>query len=58
MQLSVGSRWTDVEGRIFIVDAVANNGAETWVSYYRQDTNVHYRTLVEAFTHRFREITQ
>lgn len=56
MQLSVGSRWTDTEGRIFVIDAVANNGTETWVAYYRQDTNVHYRTLAEAFTHRFTKI--
>lgn len=58
MQLSVGSQWTDTEGRIFVVDAVADNGAEIWVAYYRKDTNTHYRTLAEAFTYRFRELKQ
>ena len=58
MQLSVGSKWTDAEGHMFIVHAVANDGAETWVAYYRADTNIHYRCLAEAFTYRFREITQ
>ena len=58
MQLSVGSKWTDTEGRIFIVDAVADNGAEIWVSYYRADTNIHYRCLAEAFTYRFRKLEQ
>ena len=48
----------DAEGHMFIVHAVANDGAETWVAYYRADTNMHYRCLAEAFTYRFREITQ
>ena len=56
MQLSVGSRWLDHEGQEFVIDAVANNGAEVWVAYYRRDTNIHYRCLAEAFTHRFRRI--
>ena len=58
MQLSVGSRWTDSLGNEFVIDAIANNGTETWVAYYRLDTNIHYRCLAEAFTYRFREITQ
>ena len=56
VQLRVGSRWTDSLGNEFIVDAVGNNGAETWVAYYRKDTNMHYRCLAEAFTYRFRRI--
>lgn len=58
MQLRVGSRWIDGEGREFVIDAVADNGTQTWVAYYRRDTNIHYRCLAEAFTYRFREITQ
>jgi hypothetical protein len=58
LQLSVGSRWIDTQSRVFVVDAVDNNGVETWVSYYREGTDMHYRTLVEAFTYRFREIIQ
>ena len=56
MQLRVGSRWCDHQGNEFIIDAVGENGAETWVSYYRKDTNIHYRCLAEAFTDRFRRI--
>lgn len=56
MQLSVGSRWTDSQGNMFIIDAVGKNGAETWVAYYRMGTNMHYRCLAEAFTHRFSRI--
>lgn len=58
MQLSVGSKWTDTQGNEFIVDAVADNGTEIWVAYYRADTNIHYRCLAEAFTYRFRELKQ
>lgn len=54
MQLSVGSKWSDQQGNTFVVDTVVHNGAETWVSYYRTDTNMHYRCLAEAFTYRFR----
>jgi hypothetical protein len=46
----------DSQGNEFVVDAVADNGAETWVAYYRKDTNIHYRCLAEAFTHRFTRI--
>ena len=56
MQLSVGSRWTDSQGNIFVIDAIGENGAETWVSYYRTDSNTHYRCLAEAFTYRFKKI--
>ena len=58
VQLSVGSKWTDSLGNEFVVDAVADNGAETWVAYYRKDTNIHYRCLAEAFTYRFKPLTQ
>ena len=58
MQLSVGSRWTDTHGQEFVVDAVDNNGAETWIAYYRVGTNTHYRCLSEAFVYRFREKIQ
>lgn len=53
MQLSIGSRWTDHEGREFVIDAMGQNGAEIWVSYYRVGTHTYYRCLAEAFTHRF-----
>lgn len=56
MQLPVGSHWTDHQGCEFVIDTVTNNGAEIWVAYYRKDTNIHYRCLAEAFTHRFRKI--
>ena len=56
MQLSVGSQWTDTQGNMFVIDAVGENGAETWVAYYRKDTNIHYRCLAEAFTYRFTKI--
>lgn len=58
MQMRVGSHWIDHEGHEFVIDAIGENGAEVWVSYHRRDTNIHYRCLAEAFTHRFREITQ
>ena len=56
MQLSVGSRWTDGQGNNFVIDAIGNNGAETWVAYYGVDTNIHYRCLAEAFEYRFQRI--
>lgn len=56
MQLPIGSRWTDGQRKEFIIDAVNDNGAEVWVSYYRTDTNIYYRCLAEAFTHRFQRI--
>lgn len=56
MQLSVGSRWLDHEGREFVIDAVGYNGAEVWVAYYRVGSNTHYRCLAEAFTYRFSRI--
>lgn len=58
MQLRVGSRWTDSQGNMFVIDTVDENSAEVWVAYYREGTTTHYRCLAEAFTHRFREITQ
>ena len=58
LQLSVGSRWMDQQGNTFVVDAIGNNGTETWVAYYRTDTNIHYRCLAEAFTYRFTLLTQ
>ena len=56
MQLRVGSRWTDTEGREFVVDAVTTNGAETWVEYCRVGDRTYYRCLAEAFVYRFRKI--
>lgn len=56
MQLSVGSRWTDSLGNEFIIDTVGDNGAETWVAYYRLGDRTHYRCLAEAFTYRFSRI--
>lgn len=56
MQLSVGSRWTDSLGTEFVIDAIGDNGAEIWVSYYRMGDHTHYRCLAEAFTYRFRRI--
>ena len=53
MQLSLGSRWTDSQGREFVVDAVDDNGAETWVTYTRIGDRTSYRCLAEAFTYRF-----
>ena len=53
MQLPVSSRWTDTQGREFVIDAVSENGAEIWVDYTRVGDSTSYRCLVEAFTHRF-----
>ena len=53
MQLSVGSRWTDSQGREFVIDMVTTNGAETWVEYTRVGDRTYYRCLAEAFTYRF-----
>jgi hypothetical protein len=58
MQLSVGSQWTDTQGREFRIDAVDINDAETWVAYTRVNDQTSYRCLVEAFTYRFREKIQ
>jgi len=58
MQLSIGSRWTDSQGREFVIDAVNTNGAETWVAYTRVGDRTSYRCLAEAFTFRFREKIQ
>lgn len=58
MQVRVGTVWTDTQGTEFVVDAVANNEAQTWIAYYRVDTNTHYRCLYEAFVYRFRELKQ
>jgi hypothetical protein len=56
MQLSVGSRWTDSQGRQFVIDEVGENGAETWVTYSRLGDRTSYRCLAEAFTNRFSRI--
>jgi hypothetical protein len=56
MQLPLGSRWTDAQGREFVVDAVDENGAETWVTYTRVGDRTSYRCLAEAFTYRFSRI--
>ncbi len=53
MRLQIGSRWTDTQGREFVIDAVNENGAEIWVDYTRVVDRTSYRCLVEAFTHRF-----
>jgi len=53
MQLPLGSRWTDAQGREFVIDAVDDNGAEIWVTYTRIDDRTSYRCLAEAFTYRF-----
>ena len=58
MQLLVGSLWTDPQGREFVVEAVGDNGAETWVSYTRAGDSTSYRCLAEAFTYRFKEKIQ
>ncbi len=56
MQVSIASRWTDSKGQEFKVDAIDNNGAETWVSYTRVGDNTSYRCLAESFTDRFTRI--
>jgi hypothetical protein len=56
MQLLVGSRWTDSQGREFVIDAVNSNGEETWVEYCRVGDRTYYRCLAEAFTFRFSRI--
>jgi hypothetical protein len=53
MQLPIGSRWTDSQGREFRIDAVDIHGAETWVAYTRVSDNTSYCCFAEAFTHRF-----
>jgi hypothetical protein len=58
MQLSLGSRWTDTQGREFVIDAVSTNGVETWVTYTRVGDQTSYRCLAEAFTYRFTEKIQ
>ena len=54
MQLPLGSRWTDSQGQQFKIDAVDNNGKETWVAYTRMRDHTSYRCLAEAFINRFR----
>jgi hypothetical protein len=53
MRLQVGSRWSDVYGREFVIEDVNSNGAETWVAYTRVSDCTSYCCLVEAFEHRF-----
>jgi hypothetical protein len=54
MQLSVGSQWTDSQGKQFEIDAIVENGTETWVAYTRVGDRTSYRCLAEAFLFRFR----
>jgi hypothetical protein len=54
MQLSIGSRWTDGQGREFEIDAIVENETEIWVAYTRISDGTSYRCLAEAFEHRFR----
>jgi hypothetical protein len=56
VQLSVGSRWTDSQGNQFEIQAIGENGAETWVAYIRVGDRTSYRCLAEAFTYRFQRI--
>jgi len=58
MQLPLGSLWTDTQGREFVIDAVGDNGAETWVTYTRIGDRTSYRCFAEAFTYRFKEKIQ
>lgn len=53
MQLPLGSLWTDSLGREFVIDAVGENGAETWVAYTRVVDRTSYSCLAEAFVYRF-----
>jgi hypothetical protein len=53
MQLPIRSRWTDSQGREFEIDAINENGAETWVAYTRIGDGTSYCCLAEAFIHRF-----
>jgi hypothetical protein len=53
MQLPIGSLWTDSQGREFVIDAVGENGAETWVAYTRVSDRNSYNCLAEAFVFRF-----
>jgi len=54
MQLSIGSHWIDSQGREFVLDAVEENGTETWAAYTRIEDCASYRCLAEAFINRFR----
>ena len=56
LQLLVGSHWRDSQGHEFVIDAVDDNGAETWVAYTRVGESTSYRCLAEAFTFRFQRI--
>ena len=56
MQMSIGSLWTDSQGREFVIDAVTHNDAETWVAYTRISDRTSYRCFAEAFIHRFQRI--
>jgi len=58
MSVSIGSRWRDAQGREFVIDAIVENGAETWVDYTRVGDRTSYRCLVEAFLYRFQEKVQ
>ena len=53
MQLPVGSQWTDSQGKQFEIDAIVENGTETWVAYTRVSDKTSYRCLAEAFLFRF-----
>ena len=58
VQLRVGSRWTDQQGNEFVINAIGDNGTETWVAYTRTGDLTSYRCLAEAFTYRFQERIQ
>ncbi len=57
MRLQVGSHWRDSQGNEFVIDAIDENGTETWVAYTRVGDRTSYRCLAEAFTYRFQEIS-
>lgn len=48
----------DQQGHTFVIDAIGENGAETWVAYTRIGDRTSYRCLAEAFTYRFTALVQ
>jgi len=53
---TIGSKWSSIDGKLFLVDNVEKIGKHTWVYYTNKDSNQKYSCYVNAFLQRFSEI--
>jgi hypothetical protein len=51
--MTMKTRFSSSDGKVFVVEEVRQVGQELWVHYYNDKTGQQYSCLLDAFSQRF-----